>query len=113
MRDCAREEIDINVPFDELPKSDQEFVINGEKRSGEYTEDDYENDRWYGVRGFFCLLESQVYKMHMRVLLSPYRAYTTCPRCIGGPFLLADLLSHNLLCLNHIHAPDFLGPLHF
>src|SRR5260370_21418431 len=84
MRDCAREEIDINVPFDELPKSDQEFVINGEKRSGEYTEDDYENDRWYGVRGFFRWLESQVYKMHMRVLLSRYRAYTTCPRCNGG-----------------------------
>ncbi|MEY2556435.1 MAG: excinuclease subunit, partial [Verrucomicrobiota bacterium] len=29
---------------------------------------------------------SQVYKMHMRVLLSRYRAYTTCPKCNGGRF---------------------------
>jgi excinuclease ABC subunit A len=60
LRACAREEIDINVPFEELPKADQDFVINGEKRSGEYSEDDYESDRWYGVRGFFRWLESQV-----------------------------------------------------
>src|SRR5207302_5733608 len=86
LRACSREEIDINVPFEELPKADQDFVINGEKRSGEYTADDYEDDRWYGVRGFFRWLESQVYKMHMRVLLSRYRAYTTCPKCNGGRF---------------------------
>ena len=86
LRACAREEIDISLPFEELPKADQDFVINGEKRSGEYTADDYEDDRWYGVRGFFRWLESQVYKMHMRVLLSRYRAYTTCPRCNGGRF---------------------------
>ncbi|PYI55329.1 MAG: excinuclease ABC subunit A, partial [Verrucomicrobia bacterium] len=81
LRACAREEIDIKIPFDELPKADQDFVINGEKRSGDYTDDDYENDRWYGVRGFFRWLESKTYKMHVRVLLSRYRAYTTCPSC--------------------------------
>ena len=85
LRACAREEIDIHLPFEELPKADRDFVINGEKR-GDYTEDDYENDRWYGVRGFFRWLESQTYKMHMRVLLSRYRAYTTCPTCNGGRF---------------------------
>src|SRR5207244_3682794 len=86
LRARASEEIDISVRFEELPKAHQEFVISGEKRSGQYTEDDYENDRWYGVRGFFRWLESQVYKMHMRVLLSRYRAYTTCPSCKGGRF---------------------------
>ncbi len=86
LRACAREEIDINIPFEELPKADQDFVISGEKRSGEYTDDDYENDRWYGVRGFFRWLESKTYKMHVRVLLSRYRAYTTCPSCNGGRF---------------------------
>ncbi len=86
LRACAREEIDIKIPFDELPKADQDFVINGEKRSGDYTDDDYENDRWYGVRGFFRWLESKTYKMHVRVLLSRYRAYTTCPSCNGGRF---------------------------
>ena len=32
LRACAREEIDINVPFEELPKADQDFVIDGERR---------------------------------------------------------------------------------
>jgi excinuclease ABC subunit A len=86
LRGCAREEIDVHLPFEELPPADQAFVINGEKRSGEYTDDDYENDRWYGVRGFFKWLESKTYKMHVRVLLSRYRAYTTCPSCQGGRF---------------------------
>ena len=85
LRACAREDIDINVPFEELPKADQEFVIQGEKRAGE-ADDDYDDDRWYGVRGFFRWLESKTYKMHVRVLLSRYRAYTTCPSCTGGRF---------------------------
>jgi excinuclease ABC subunit A len=93
LRACTREEIDINTPFEELPKADQQFVIEGEKsvvaareRGESYSDDDYDNDRWYGVRGFFRWAESQVYKMHMRVLLSRYRSYTTCPRCNGGRF---------------------------
>ena len=86
LRACAREDININVPFDELPKADQDFVIEGERRSGEYTDEDYEDDRWYGVRGFFRWLESKTYKMHVRVLLSRYRAYVTCPKCNGGRY---------------------------
>ncbi|HKS04653.1 MAG TPA: excinuclease ABC subunit A, partial [Chthoniobacterales bacterium] len=86
LRACAREDIDIHRPFEELPKADQDFVINGEKRSGEYTDEDYENDCWYGVRGFFRWLESKTYKMHVRVLLSRYRAYVKCPRCDGGRY---------------------------
>jgi excinuclease ABC subunit A len=86
LRACARQDIDINVPFDELPKADQDFVIEGERRSGEYTDEDYEHDRWYGVRGFFRWLESKTYKMHVRVLLSRYRAYVTCPKCNGGRY---------------------------
>ena len=107
LRACAREEIDISVPFEELPKADQEFVISGEKRSGEYTEDDYENDRWYGVRGFFRWLESQVYKMHMRVLLSRYRAYTTCPSCNGGRFQ-PEALNYKIVVGKDLFAlPEF------
>ncbi|MGE5213259.1 MAG: hypothetical protein ACM3NN_06150, partial [Nitrospirota bacterium] len=86
LRACARKDIDIDVPFDELPKADQDFVIEGEKRPGEYTDEDYEDDRWYGVRGFFRWLESKTYKMHVRVLLSRYRAYVTCPKCNGGRY---------------------------
>ncbi len=86
LRACAREDIEINVPFEELPRADQDFVIEGERRSGEYTDEDYEHDRWYGVRGFFRWLESQTYKMHVRVLLSRYRAYVTCLKCNGGRY---------------------------
>jgi excinuclease ABC subunit A len=96
LRACARKEIDIDVPFEALPKADQDFVIEGEKRSGDYTEDDYENDRWYGVRGFFRWLESKTYKMHVRVLLSRYRAYVTCPSCNGGRYQ-PDALNYKIV----------------
>jgi excinuclease ABC subunit A len=92
MRACAREEIDVRTPFEDLPKADQDFVINGEARDEDTdVEELAENDRWYGVRGFFKWLESKTYKMHVRVLLSRYRAYTTCPDCNGGRFQPATL----------------------
>src|SRR5881396_1435076 len=112
LRACAREEIDINVPFEELPKADQDFVIEGEKRSDDYTDDDYENDRWYGVRGFFRWLESKTYKMHVRVLLSRYRAYVTCPKCNSGRYQL-DALNYKLSATRNpqfailLALPDF------
>src|SRR5437899_10556546 len=122
LRACAREDIDINVPFEELPKADQEFVIQGEKGAGE-TDDDYDDDRWYGVRGFFRWLESKTYKMHVRVLLSRYRAYTTCPSCNGGRFQpealnyrisaksAIPLTLPRLAALSISQARDFLGEL--
>jgi excinuclease ABC subunit A len=92
VRACAREEIDVRTPFEDLPKADQDFVINGEARDEDTdVEELAENDRWYGVRGFFKWLESKTYKMHVRVLLSRYRAYTTCPDCKGGRFQPAAL----------------------
>jgi excinuclease ABC subunit A len=104
LRACAREDIDINVPFEELPKADQDFVIDGEKRSGDYTEEDYEHDRWYGVRGFFRWLESKTYKMHVRVLLSRYRAYITCPSCKGGRYQ-PDALNYKISIKSEIRNP--------
>jgi len=104
LRACAREEVDINVPFEELPEADQDFVIEGEKRSGDYTEEDYEHDRWYGVRGFFRWLESKTYKMHVRVLLSRYRAYITCPRCKGGRYQ-PEALNYKISIKPEIRTP--------
>jgi excinuclease ABC subunit A len=46
---------------------------------------------WYGVSRFFGWLETKAYKMHIRVLLSRYRAYTQCAAC-GGARLKADAL---------------------
>ncbi|HZE12481.1 MAG TPA: excinuclease ABC subunit UvrA, partial [Chthoniobacterales bacterium] len=97
MRACAREEIDVRIPFEDLPKADQDFVINGEARDEDTdVEELAENDRWYGVRGFFKWLESKTYKMHVRVLLSRYRAYTTCPSCKGGRFQ-AETLNYRIV----------------
>ncbi len=94
LRACAREEIDIHLPFEELPKADQDFVIDGERKPGD---DEYEDDGlWYGVRGFFRWLESNTYKMHVRVLLSRYRAYVTCPSCHGSRFQ-PDTLNYQLV----------------
>ena len=36
-----------------------------------------------GVRGFFRWLETKKYKVHVRVFLSRYRGYLTCPDCSG------------------------------
>ena len=37
-----------------------------------------------GVRGFFRWLERKKYKVHVRVFLSRYRGYLTCPDCGGA-----------------------------
>ncbi len=35
------------------------------------------------IRGFFDYLEAKKYKLHVRVFLSRYRGFTTCPDCAG------------------------------
>ena len=37
-----------------------------------------------GVKGFFRWLERKRYKVHVRVFLSRYRGYLTCPECPGA-----------------------------
>ena len=36
-----------------------------------------------GIRGFFADLDQKKYKLHVRVFLSKYRGYATCPECRG------------------------------
>ncbi|MGQ0597440.1 excinuclease ABC subunit UvrA [Aquabacterium sp.] len=50
------------------------------------------NKQWYGIKRFFEYLESKAYKMHIRVLLSKYRSYTTCPTCDGARLQPESLL---------------------
>jgi excinuclease ABC subunit A len=45
-------------------------------------EGDPEND-YEGVKGFFAYLERKKYKLHVRVFLSRFRGYATCPECGG------------------------------
>jgi excinuclease ABC subunit A len=90
LKGCARNDVDIHVPYEQLSEADQTFVLQGED-PGSTAEELWKNGRWYGVRGFFDWLESKAYKMHIRVLLSRYRSYTTCPDCRGGRFQPAAL----------------------
>ena len=61
----------LNVPWADLTPEERRFVIDGD---GEYE----------GVRGFFAWLERKKYKVHVRVFLSRYRGYQTCPDCGGA-----------------------------
>lgn len=63
--------IPLEVPWGELEPEQREFILNGE---GDFL----------GVRGFFQYLERKKYKLHVRVFLSRYRGYSTCPECHGN-----------------------------
>ena len=79
---CKTRGIPTDVPFNRLSPSDRDWIINGEPDYGK--DEDHEWPKaWYGVKGYFRWLESRAYKMHVRVLLSRYRAYTSCPTCLG------------------------------
>jgi excinuclease ABC subunit A len=61
----------LDVAWRDLSEDDKRFVVEGDG-------DDYE-----GIRGFFRWLERKKYKVHVRVFLSRYRGYLTCPDCGG------------------------------
>ena len=64
--------IRVHVPFKDLTKEEVEKVFKG---VGEYI----------GVNKFFRMVEREAaYKIHYRVLLSRYRAYTKCAECEGS-----------------------------
>ncbi|MFA6560576.1 MAG: excinuclease ABC subunit UvrA [Verrucomicrobiia bacterium] len=71
------------VPWEKLPEKWKRWVIDGEGP--------WEDRKWYGLKRFFAWLETKTYKMHVRVLLSRYRAYVPCPDC-GGARLKSDAL---------------------
>lgn len=79
LRFGRREKIRLNVPYRDLTQAEKDWVIYGSPKwkSGWKRE-------WYGVKRFFDWLETQSYKMHVRVLLSRYRSYTVCPDCAGS-----------------------------
>jgi|TARA_B110000037_G_scaffold222664_1_gene298672 excinuclease ABC subunit A len=82
LRACKKHNIPTDIPFGKMRKAHQRFVYDGEPG--------YDTDKskkwpkgWYGVRRFFKWLENNTYKMHVRVFLSKYRAYVSCPECKG------------------------------
>jgi excinuclease ABC subunit A len=73
LKRAARDgQVRLNVPWGDLTPDEKRFVMDGD--GGEYA----------GVRGFFAWLERKKYKVHVRVFLSRYRGYQTCPDCGGG-----------------------------
>ncbi len=70
LRYAASANIDINTPFVDLPDYQQNCIIYGD-------------EGWRGIKGFFQLLETKKYKLHVRVFLAKFRGYTKCPDCDG------------------------------
>mgnify|MGYP005834462683 CR=1 FL=1 len=83
---CRRAGIPTNLPWRKLSEEQRRRIVEGE-------------GSWYGVRGWFRWLETKRYKMHVRVYLSRYRAYTQCPACRGTRFK-PDTLLYRLGGLN-------------
>ena len=78
-----KRKIPTHVPFEQLTPEQRAFVIEGEPGYGEENGKEFPT-YWYGIKGFFRYLEKTTYKMHVRVFLSRYRAYNTCPDCGGA-----------------------------
>jgi excinuclease ABC subunit A len=70
-RSAKKVKLRLDVPWSELTNDEKRFVMDGD--------DDFD-----GVRGFFRWLEKKKYKVHVRVFLSRYRGYLTCPDCGGA-----------------------------
>jgi len=67
--------IPLDVPWQDLTADQQEILLYGDKgKSG---------TGFVGVYGFFAEMERKKYKLHVRVMLSKYRGYATCPECRG------------------------------
>ena len=72
LKRVAKKRVRLDVPWIDLTDDEKRFVIEGDGAS------------WEGVKGFFRWLERKKYKVHVRVFLSRYRGYLTCPECAGA-----------------------------
>jgi excinuclease ABC subunit A len=64
--------IPFDVPFRDLTTAQRNAILEGDRK-----------EDFPGVKGFFAWLERKKYKLHVRVFLSRYRGYATCPDCKG------------------------------
>ncbi|HEY6212342.1 MAG TPA: excinuclease ABC subunit UvrA [Vicinamibacterales bacterium] len=68
----------LDVPWAQLTDEEKKFVVDGDPSTGSG------QSGYAGIRGFFRWLERKKYKVHVRVFLSRYRGYLTCPDCAGA-----------------------------
>ncbi|PYQ89451.1 MAG: excinuclease ABC subunit A [Acidobacteria bacterium] len=78
-RAARKGKVRLDVPWAELTADEKRFVIDGSDNASTGSGESYE-----GIRGFFRWLERKKYKVHVRVFLSRYRGYLTCPDCNGA-----------------------------
>src|SRR5213082_586376 len=81
--------VPLDVPFRGLSAKQRAWVLEGEPEWLSWRKS--WPGVWYGVARFFRWLDTKAYKMHVRVLLSRYRAYTPCSAC-GGARLKPEAL---------------------
>ena len=87
MRHAEAEGIPRDTAWNKLTPEQQHWVIHGSPHwKGKWKQ------HWFGIKRFFEYLETKAYKMHIRVLLSKYRSYTTCPTCAGARLKTESLL---------------------
>jgi excinuclease ABC subunit A len=103
---CKARHVPMDVPFQQMSAEHQKWIIEGDKDYG--IDEDHQWPRaWYGVKGYFRWLETKSYKMHVRVLLSRYRAYTKCPECQGARLKPDALLYFLKTPSARLTLPDF------
>jgi excinuclease ABC subunit A len=90
MKFAAKRGVPVDVPWRELSEAQRRWVLEGDPQWVSY--DASWPRLWYGVKHFFAWLETKAYKMHIRVLLSRYRAYTPCAACGGARLKPESLL---------------------
>ena len=73
-RAAKKAKVFLDAPWEHLTDEEKRFVVEGAEDPAEYG----------GIRGFFKWLERKKYKVHVRVFLSRYRGYLTCPDCGGA-----------------------------
>src|SRR5256884_6795771 len=78
---AKKRKVPLDTPFRDLSAKEKHWVLEGEPEWVSWRKS--WPGTWYGVRRFFKWLETKSYKMHIRVLLSKYRAYTECRACHG------------------------------
>ncbi len=74
---CRRKRIPLDVPWRDLPAAVRDWIWHGEAGG-------LGKGKFVSLDAFFRWLEGRTYKVHVRVLLARYRAYTQCPACGGG-----------------------------
>ncbi|MBL9021472.1 MAG: excinuclease ABC subunit UvrA [Myxococcales bacterium] len=80
---CQKHDIPMDRPWGELDADQKKGVLEGDGT--------WSGGRYPGVRKWFEWLETRTYKMHVRVLLSRYRAYEICGDCDGKRLSKASL----------------------